>query len=134
MFRFLIRFLNLDYTRYFTFLALAGHLLRFQFEGHILVEFLGQKQIEVVIDTRIGIGCHLMPLLFEEFYGRGRANIEFFTSFNEFYRHKRFVLKYQFSIIIFQFLLQKKIRVPLQTQHSGCAVPRQSSLPPGQSA
>ena len=62
--------------------SLFGHLLRFQFEGHILVEFLGQKQIQIIVDTHIRIRLNGMTVLLAPRGQSSHSYIQFFTCFN----------------------------------------------------
>ncbi len=63
-------------------LALLGLTVCLELDGHVLVEFLSEHQVEIVVDTHVGIGRYFMPLFLAECNRCGHSDIEFLASFD----------------------------------------------------
>ncbi len=73
--------------RYFTLLAKLCLTLCLQFKRHVLVKFFSKQQVQVILDTGIGIRSDFLTLLLTEFHGGGHADVQFFTSLDKFDCH-----------------------------------------------
>ena len=59
----------------------------FYLNGHVLVKLLGDEQVQVVIDTHVGIRLNRMTVLLAPRGKSSHTYIQFFTCFYQFNRH-----------------------------------------------
>ena len=70
------------------FLTLGCLAICLYLGGHILVEFLSEQQIQIVFNTHVWIRINRMTVLLAKGSQRGHANVQFFTGFYYFNRHR----------------------------------------------